>query len=73
MTILWAEATSGHIARSLCHDDVTRQIIIKELQFALDLWMCTSWQDLVKEAALKSWEEAPPQHISEDDQERQRV
>ena len=57
MTILW-ETTSRHIERDLRHDDVARQIIRKELESALDLWMCTSWQDLVDEAALRSWEES---------------
>jgi hypothetical protein len=33
-------------------------LIIKELQSALNLWMCTNWKDLVEEAALRSWEEA---------------
>ena len=37
---------------------MARQIVQKELEAALDLWMCTSWQDLVDEAALRSWEEA---------------
>ena len=57
MAILW-EATSRHIERAVRHDDVARQIIRKELESALDLWTCTSWQDLVDEAALRSWEEA---------------
>ncbi len=57
MAILW-EATSRHIERALRHDDVAREIIRKELKAALDLWTCTSWQDLVDEAALRSWEEA---------------
>ena len=57
MAILW-EATSRHIQRALRHDDVARQIIRKTLEAALDLWTCTSWQDLVDEAALRSWEEA---------------
>ena len=57
MAILW-EATVRHIERALLHDDVTRQIIIKELQSALDAWMCLTWQDLVEEAALRTWEEA---------------
>ena len=35
MVILW-EVTTRHIERALRHDDVTRQIIIKELQLALD-------------------------------------
>jgi hypothetical protein len=55
--ILW-ETTSRHFERALCHDDVSRQIIRKELEAALDLWTCTSWQDLVDEAVLRSWEEA---------------
>ena len=57
MVILW-DTTSRHIERALCHDDVARQIIRKELEAALDLWTCTSWQDLVDEAALRSWEDA---------------
>lgn len=57
MAILW-EATAHHIERALVHDDVTRQIIIKELQLALDTWMCLTWQDLAEEAALRTWEEA---------------
>ncbi len=57
MAILW-EATSRHIERDLRHDDVARQIIRSELESALDLWTCTSWQDLVDEAALRSWEES---------------
>ena len=57
MAILW-ETTSRHIERALHHDDVARQIIIKEMESTLDLWMCTSCQDLVDEAALRSWEEA---------------
>ena len=57
MVILW-ETTSRHIERALRHDDVARQIIRKELEAALDLWTCTSWQDLVDEAVLRSWEEA---------------
>ena len=57
MAILW-EATARHIERALRHDDVTRQIIIKELQLALDSWMCLTWQDLAEEAALRTWEEA---------------
>ncbi len=57
MEILW-EATSRHIERAVRHDDVARQIIQKELESALDLWTCTSWQDLVDEAALRIWEEA---------------
>ena len=57
MAISW-ETTTRHIERALRHDDVTRQIIIKELQSALNLWMCTNWQDLVEEADLRSWEEA---------------
>jgi hypothetical protein len=57
MAILW-EATSRHIERAVRHDDVARQIIRKELESALDLWTCTSWQDLVDEAALRSWQEA---------------
>ena len=57
MAILW-EATSRHIKSALRHDDVARQIIIKKLESALDLWMFTSWQDLVDEAALRTWEEA---------------
>ena len=56
MAILW-EDTARHIERALRHDDVTRQIIIKELQSALDAWMCLTWQDLVEEAALRTWEE----------------
>ena len=51
MVILW-ETTSRHIERALRHDDVSRQIIRKELEGALDLWTCTSWQDLVDEAPL---------------------
>ena len=42
MAILW-ETTSRHIERTLHHDDITRQIIIKDLQSALDLWMFTIW------------------------------
>jgi hypothetical protein len=42
----------------LSYDDVARQIIRKEIEAALDLWTCTSWQDLVDEAALRSWEDA---------------
>ena len=61
MAILW-EATSRHIERAVRHDDVARQIIRKELESALDLWTCTSWQDLVDEAALRSWEEARQMH-----------
>jgi hypothetical protein len=57
MAILW-EATSRHIERAIRHDDVSRQIIRKELESALDLWTRTSWQDLVDEAALRSWEES---------------
>jgi hypothetical protein len=57
MVILW-EVTSRHIERVLCHDDDARQIIRKELEPALDLWTCTSWQELVDEADLRSWEEA---------------
>ena len=57
MAILW-ETTSRHIERALHHDDVARQIIRTELEVALDLWTCTSWQDLVDEAALRSWQEA---------------
>jgi hypothetical protein len=57
MAILW-EATSRHIERTIRHDDVTRQIVLKELQSALDDWMCLTWQDLVEEADLRSWEEA---------------
>ena len=34
------------------------QIITRELESALDLWMCTSWQDLVDEAVLRNGEEA---------------
>jgi hypothetical protein len=56
MAILW-ETTSRHIERALRHDDVSRQIIRKELETVLDLWTCTSWQDLVDETALRSWEE----------------
>ena len=37
---------------------MVRQIIRKELESALDLWTCTSWQDLVDEAALRSCQEA---------------
>ena len=58
MAILW-ETTSRHIERALCHDDVARQIIRKELEAVLDLWTSTSWQDLVDEVDLRSWEEAP--------------
>ncbi len=57
MAILW-ETTSRHIERPIRHDDVARQIIKKELESALDLWTCTSWQDLVDEGALRSWEES---------------
>ena len=57
MAILW-ETTSRHIERTLRHDDVARQIIRKELEAALDLWTCTSCQDLVDESALRSWEES---------------
>ena len=39
ISILW-ETTSRHIERALCHDDVARQIIRKELEAALDLWKC---------------------------------
>jgi hypothetical protein len=53
MAILW-EATSRHIERAVRHDDVARQIIRKELESALDLWTCTSWQDLVDGEALRS-------------------
>ena len=56
MAILW-EATARHIERDLRHDDVMRQIIIKELQLALDAWMCLTWQDLEEETALRTWEE----------------
>ena len=66
MAILW-EATSRHIEWALRHDDVTRQIIIKELQSALNLWMCTNRQDLVEEAALRNWG-GPPQHFLTDGQ-----
>ena len=65
MAILW-EATSRH-KRAFRHNDVTRQIIIKELQSALKLW-----QDLVEEAAHKNWE-GPPQHFLTDGQKWQRV
>ena len=65
MAILW-EATSRY-KRAFRHDDVTRQIIIKELQSALKLW-----QDLVEEAAHKNWE-GPPQHFLTDGQKWQRV
>ena len=71
MAILW-EATSRHIEWALRHDDVTRQIIIKELQSALNLWMCTNRQDLVEEAALRNWG-GPPQHFLTDGQKWQRV
>jgi hypothetical protein len=57
MVILW-EVTSRHIERALSHDDDARQIIRKELDADLDLWTCTSGQDLVDEADLRSWEEA---------------
>ncbi len=56
MVILW-ESTSRHIERTLCHDDAARQIIQKELESALDLWTCTSWQDVVDDTVLRSWEE----------------
>jgi hypothetical protein len=32
--------------------------MVQELREALELWTCTSWQDLVEEKALMSWEEA---------------
>ncbi len=57
MSILW-EATSRHIERVLHHDDITRQIIVKEFQSTLDLWMFTIWQDLVEETDLRNWEVA---------------
>ena len=56
MAILW-ETTSRRIERALCHDDVMRQIIVRELQSALDIWMCFTWQDLVEETSLRNWEE----------------
>jgi hypothetical protein len=55
LSILW-EATASHIERAVRHDDVARQIIVQELKAALDLWMCSSWQDLAEEEALRSWE-----------------
>ncbi len=33
-------------------------IMVQELWQALELWTCTSWQDLVEERALRSWEQA---------------
>ncbi len=57
LSILW-EVTARNIKRTVCHDDVARQIIVQELKAALDLWMCSSWQDLVEETDLRSWEEA---------------
>ena len=57
LSILW-EATARHVERAVRHDYVMRQIIVQELKAALDLWMCSSWEDLVEEAALRSWEEA---------------
>ncbi len=57
LSILW-ETTARQIERSVCHDDVARQIIVQDLKAALDLWMCSSWQDLVEEADLRSLEEA---------------
>jgi hypothetical protein len=56
LSILW-ESTTRHIERAVRHDDVARQIIVQELKAALDLWMCSSWQDLVEEDVLRSWEE----------------
>ncbi len=57
MVILW-ETTFRHIERAIRHDDVSTQIIRKELESALDLWTCTSRQDLVDESALRIWEES---------------
>jgi hypothetical protein len=41
LSILWEE-TVRHIERTVCHDDVARQIIVQELKTALGLWMCSS-------------------------------
>ena len=57
LSILW-EATARHIERDVRHEDVMTQIIVKELKAALDLWMCSSWEDLVEGVTLRSWEEA---------------
>jgi hypothetical protein len=56
LSILW-EVTARHIERAVRHDDVARQIIVQDLKAALDLWMCSSWQDLVEEESLRTWEE----------------
>ena len=37
---------------------VMRQIIVQDLKAALDLWMCSSWEGLVEETTLRSWEDA---------------
>ena len=57
LSILW-EATALHIERTVRHDDVMRQIIVQELKAALDLWMCSNFQNLVSETVLRSWEDA---------------
>ena len=53
-----AQELQSHLQRSLMHEDVARQITIRELEQAKTQWACTSFADMRQEMELWSWDQA---------------
>jgi hypothetical protein len=51
-----AQELCRHLARCLKHEDVVRQLTLRDLSIACDLWACASMSELTEEMELWKWD-----------------